>query len=212
MFTSKKPQDKFDIKNATLPFFLNDHHPSYHDLFIQREVIGIKIMALRLLATKVYECLNKSNPVYLNKVFKMKHCPYDFRAASILRYSIYMEYVTKQFWCSHRAWMLLAYKPVQCIIPVCILLFYLCRITAVVLFLLHTEYNWSIFTWHRTVNKPLFELMMAYFTGVYIVFRRWNIISRKVMVAFHFRGVVIISQVHSPALNSLRPSDAYMRQ
>ena len=59
----------------------------YHDLLIQSEVPGIKIMTLCLLAIEVFKCVNKLNPEYLYEMFTIKKCPYDFRDTSILERS-----------------------------------------------------------------------------------------------------------------------------
>ena len=69
---------------------LDDYGSSYHDLLIQSEVSGIKIMTLRLLAIKVFKSVNKLDPEYLNEMFTIKkitHATYYFRDTSILERS-----------------------------------------------------------------------------------------------------------------------------
>ena len=66
---------------------LDDCRSKNHDLLIQSEVPGIKIMTLRLLAIEVFKCVNKLNPEYLNEIFTIKKCPYDFHDTSILETS-----------------------------------------------------------------------------------------------------------------------------
>ena len=73
---------EYKKKNA-LRFVLDDYGSSYHDLLIQTEVHGIKIMTLRLLAIKVFKCVNKLNPEYLNKMLTIKMCPYNFCDTSL---------------------------------------------------------------------------------------------------------------------------------
>ena len=51
---------------------LDDYGSSYHDLLIQTEIPGIKIMTLRLLAIEVIKCVNKLNPEYLHEMFTVK--------------------------------------------------------------------------------------------------------------------------------------------
>ena len=76
MFTGKKSLDKIEnIKKRALRFVLDDYGSSYHDLLIQTEVPGIKIMTLRLLAIEVFKCVNKLNPEYLNEMFTIKKVP-----------------------------------------------------------------------------------------------------------------------------------------
>ena len=75
------------FKKRALRFVLDDYESSYHDLLIQCEVSGIKIVTLRLLAIEVFKCVNKLNPEYLNEMFTIKKCPYDFRDTSILERS-----------------------------------------------------------------------------------------------------------------------------
>ena len=88
MFTCKKSLDRIEnIKKRALRFVLDDYESSYHDLLIQCEVSGIKSMTLRLLAIEVFKCVNKLNPEYLNEMFTIKKCPYDFRDTSILERS-----------------------------------------------------------------------------------------------------------------------------
>ena len=88
MFTGKKSLDRIEnIQKRALRFVLDDYRSSYHDLLIQTEVPGIKIMTLRLLAIEVFKCVNKLNPEYLNEMFTMKKCPYNFRDTSILERS-----------------------------------------------------------------------------------------------------------------------------
>ena len=41
-------------------------------------------MTLRLSAIEVFKCVNKLNPEYLNEMFTIKKCPYNFRDTSIL--------------------------------------------------------------------------------------------------------------------------------
>ena len=73
MFTGKKSLDRIEnIKKHALRFVLDDYGSSYHDLLIQTEVPGIKIMTLRLLAIEVFKCVNKLNPEYLNEMFTIK--------------------------------------------------------------------------------------------------------------------------------------------
>ena len=88
LFTCNKSLDRIEnIQNRALRFVLDDYESGYHDLLIQCEVSGIKIMTLRLLAIEVFECVNKLNPEYLNEMFAIKKCPYDFRDTSILERS-----------------------------------------------------------------------------------------------------------------------------
>ena len=88
MFTGKKSLDRIEniIKRA-LRFVLDDYGSRYHDLLIQSEVPGIKIVTLRLLTMEVFKCVYKLNPEYFNEMFTIKKCPYDFRDASILERS-----------------------------------------------------------------------------------------------------------------------------
>ena len=86
--TGKKSLDRIEnIQKRALRFVLNDYGSSYHDLLIQTEVPGIKIMTLRLLAIEVFKCVNKLNPEYLNEMLSMIKCPYNFRDTSILERS-----------------------------------------------------------------------------------------------------------------------------
>ena len=88
MVTAKKSLDRIlNIQKHALRFVLDDYGSSYHDLLIQTEVPEIKIMTLRLLAGDVFKCVNKLNPVYLNEMFTIKKCPYDFRDTSVLERS-----------------------------------------------------------------------------------------------------------------------------
>ena len=88
IFTCKKSLDRIeDIKKRALRFVLDDYWSSCHDLLIQSEVPGIKIMTLRLLTIEVFKCVNKLNPEYLNQMFTIKKCPFDFRDTSILERS-----------------------------------------------------------------------------------------------------------------------------
>ena len=57
---------------------------SYHDLLNKSEATGIKIITLRLLAIEFHKCVNNLSPEYLNEMFTMKNCPYDFHDNSIL--------------------------------------------------------------------------------------------------------------------------------
>ena len=85
MFTCTKFLDRIEnIKKRALRFVLDDYESSYHDLLIQCEVSGIKTLALRLLAIYGIKYVNKLNPEYLNEMFTIKNCPYDFRDTSIL--------------------------------------------------------------------------------------------------------------------------------
>ena len=73
MFTCKKSLDRIEnIQKRALRFVLDDYESSYHDLLIQCEVPGIKIMTLRLLAIDVFKCVNKLNPEYLSEMFTIK--------------------------------------------------------------------------------------------------------------------------------------------
>ena len=66
MFIGKKSLDRIEnIKKRALRFVLDDYGSSYHDLLIQTEVLGIKIMTLRLLAMEVFKCVNKQNPYWM---------------------------------------------------------------------------------------------------------------------------------------------------
>ena len=88
VFTGKKSLDRIEnIQKRALRFVLDDYGSSYHDLLIQTEVPGIKIMTLRLSAIEVFKCVNKLNPEYLNEMFTIKKCPYNFRDTSILERS-----------------------------------------------------------------------------------------------------------------------------
>ena len=60
---------------------------NWYPAIIQTEVPGIKIMTLRLLAIEVFKCVNKLHPEYLNEIFTIKKCPYNFRDISILERS-----------------------------------------------------------------------------------------------------------------------------
>ena len=60
IFTGKKSLDRIEnIKKRTLRFVLDDYGPNYHELLIQNEVSGIKIIILRLLTIEVFKCVNK---------------------------------------------------------------------------------------------------------------------------------------------------------
>ena len=86
MFTiprNRLTESKKNQKRA-LRFVLNDYQSNYHDLLNKSEATGIKITTLRLSAIEVYKCANDLNPEYLNEIFTMKNCPYDFRDNSIL--------------------------------------------------------------------------------------------------------------------------------
>ena len=73
MLTSNKSLDKIkNIQKRALRFVLNDYETSYHDLLIQSEVSGIKIMTLRLLAIEVFKCVIKLNSEYLNEMLTIK--------------------------------------------------------------------------------------------------------------------------------------------
>ena len=88
MFTGKKSLDRIEnIQKRALRFVLDDYGSSYHDLLIQTEVPGIKMMTLRLLAIEVFKCVNELNPKYMNEMFTIKKCPYNFRNTSILERS-----------------------------------------------------------------------------------------------------------------------------
>ena len=49
---------------------LDSYASDYYDLLKKADVPGMKIMALRFLAIKVYKCINGLNPKYLNDLFK----------------------------------------------------------------------------------------------------------------------------------------------
>ena len=73
MFTGKKSLARIEnTQKCALRFVLDDYGSSYHDLLIQSEVPGIKIMTLCLLAIEVFKCVNKLNSEYLNEMFKIK--------------------------------------------------------------------------------------------------------------------------------------------
>ena len=56
MFTCKKSLDRIEnIQKRVLRFVLDDYESIYHDLLIQCEVSGIKIMTLRLLTNEVLD-------------------------------------------------------------------------------------------------------------------------------------------------------------
>ena len=51
MFSGKKSLHRIEnIKKRALRFVLDDYRSSYHDLLIQSEVFGTKLMTLRLMA------------------------------------------------------------------------------------------------------------------------------------------------------------------
>ena len=75
MFTGNKSLDRIEnIQKRALRSVLDDYGSSYHDLLIQTEVPGIKIMKLCLLAIEVFKCVNKLNPEYMNVMFTIKKC------------------------------------------------------------------------------------------------------------------------------------------
>ena len=85
MFIANKSLDRtVNIQKRALRLFLNDYQSNYHDLLNRSETTGIKITTLRLLAIKVYKCVDDLNRRYLNEMFTMKNCPYGFRDNSIL--------------------------------------------------------------------------------------------------------------------------------
>ena len=85
MFTGKKSLDRIEnIQKRAFCFVLVDYGSSYHDLLIQSEVPGIKIITFRLLAIELFKCMNELHPEYLNEMFTIKKCPYDFHDTSIL--------------------------------------------------------------------------------------------------------------------------------
>ena len=85
MFITKKSLDRIkNIQKRALRFVLNDYQSNYHDLLNKSEATGIKITTLCLLPIEVYKCVNDLNPKYLNDMFTIKNCPYDFRDNSIL--------------------------------------------------------------------------------------------------------------------------------
>ena len=73
IFTGKKSLDIIEnTQKCALRFVLDVYGSSYHDLLIQSEVPGIKIMTLCLLAIEVFKCVNKLNSEYWNEMFKIK--------------------------------------------------------------------------------------------------------------------------------------------
>ena len=79
MFTGKESLDRIrNTRKCALRFVLDDYGSSYHDLLIQSEVPGIKIMTLRLFAIEVFKCVNKSSSEYLNEVLKIKRAHTTF--------------------------------------------------------------------------------------------------------------------------------------
>ena len=85
MFTSKSSLPKLeDIQRRALRFVLDDYTSDYHELLNKADVPGVKIMALRYLAIKVYKCVNGLNPKYLYDLFTMKKCKYDLRDDSLI--------------------------------------------------------------------------------------------------------------------------------
>ena len=85
MSTSKSLLSKLeDIKKRALLFGLDDYTSDYHKFLNKAEVPGVKIMAVRYLATMVYKCVNGLNLKYLNDLATIKTCKYDLRDDSLI--------------------------------------------------------------------------------------------------------------------------------
>ena len=80
MFTSKSSLTTLgNIQRRALRFVLDDYTSDYHELLNKADVPGVKIMELRYLAIGKYTFVNGLNPKYLNDLFTIKKCKYDFR-------------------------------------------------------------------------------------------------------------------------------------